>query len=715
MSEVNNTTSTEELNDDVVLEVDDAEVVTVPIDETLSISGEAADAKVVGDALAQKADRSEVNTISVNGQAADRQGLILLHGGHIPASGTDSETVAAKLTALETGVEALEARTAGDIPMSAADETTVGEKIGTIESSVETIQARTAEDIPMSGTDATSVAEKLEEIEHSVDERTADEIPLSASDETTVAEALAERVKTVNGAGPDGDGGVEISRVALAENLESSLTQTVEGDFAVRSSGGSASITDGDGWLSVIRGGRVHEGYVAEELDMTVTAMEREEGVEPITAAIDRDVFVGYVESSGTITLIYSTGWSADPELYGIHVAGDPVSGDYITVEYVKEERGTIIQSNPQRFVSTGWNLYDNAAGYARVARYSEEYGYRISGAYTTLAFAETEDGTQQAITVVDGNFMVPADGYVFVVGGDSTSTAIWATWSDWTEGYSGSFEAYAASVVDLSAVMARYFPYGLLQVGNLQDEININVGIATSYVTRMAYSAANLEAARATGRAFEYDENYIYIARATAEMYTVSVEGQYAACDHGMEIFEGTETALFARTIYGNNLKNKLERDVLTISAQTLSGAQKAQVQQNLGLNVANNLSTTAAGSVLDARQGKALNDSISSLNDSLANIKFHTGSKSAGSSITITRVSGTVRGFVILTSSNSDNCGMIALAMSSTVAVGRKMIAASNITVAESATSGTITISVASSTTGYTIGIISGEVTVS
>ena len=81
MSEINeNTTPAEEendLNDVVEEEIDDAEVMQVPIDDTLSVSGEAADAKAVGDALALKADKSELqNQVNVNGQQPDNQGLI---------------------------------------------------------------------------------------------------------------------------------------------------------------------------------------------------------------------------------------------------------------------------------------------------------------------------------------------------------------------------------------------------------------------------------------------------------------------------------------------------------------------------------------------------------------------------------------------------------------------------------------------------------------
>jgi hypothetical protein len=53
------------------------------------------------------------------------------------------------------------------------------------------------------------------------------------------------------------------------------------------------------------------------------------------------------------------------------------------------------------------------------------------------------------------------------------------------------------------------------------------------------------------------------------------------------------------------------IDANLLT-KAQSLTEAQKAAVRANVDLNVANNLTTTAAGSVLDARQGNELNNKI-------------------------------------------------------------------------------------------------------
>lgn len=65
------------------------------------------------------------------------------------------------------------------------------------------------------------------------------------------------------------------------------------------------------------------------------------------------------------------------------------------------------------------------------------------------------------------------------------------------------------------------------------------------------------------------------------------------------------------------------LDGEVLTKSAQTLTSSQKTQIRTNLGLggsataSVANNLTTTASGSVLDARVGPLLAQSIYLSND--------------------------------------------------------------------------------------------------
>lgn len=396
-------------------------------------------------------------------------------------------------------------------------------------------------------------------------------------------EEVGTRPKTVNHTEPDEDGDIQIGSVAIAENLQSTQNQRSAGEFIRRTTGGSISMETGDAWLQVIRGRRVRTGYQEETLEMTVTPVSGSD----IAAVMDEDAFRTAAGGDLTINFVYSTGWSADPAGYGITVSGTPVAGDQISVVYVAEVRGTIVQSDPQRFVATGWNLYEHAEGYAQVVRYSEEYGYRIVGSYTQVRWSETIDGSRQVITVGSGGlFQVPGDGYLWITGGSAADTAVYTTWSDRQTELPGEFETYTEYDIDLSAVMAAAFPFGLCQVGGYADEINISAGTATSWINRMAYSAANVQAAEESGRAWEADEDWIYIVRAAAETRSISVDGSFTGDEYGIEFVE-SDAPVYAETMYGANLRNKLERDVLTMRAQELSAAEKAQVMTNLGMSL--------------------------------------------------------------------------------------------------------------------------------
>lgn len=377
---------------------------------------------------------------------------------------------------------------------------------------------------------------------------------------------------------------LDLQEVPLAGNLSSDEAQSSFGTYIERSTGGAASIADGAAWLVTVKGNSVKTGYVAESIDMTVTPAERSEGVDPITATLNRETFVAYVATSGTITLTYTTSWSADPTLYGITVTGTPINGDVITVVYVKENRGTITSANPSTFNSTGWNLYDDNTGYARVVKYSEQYGFCIAGTYSLLEFATTINGDRSAVVPADGYFNVPSDGYVFVTGGNDTDTEIYMTWSDWTDPADHpSFEVYSVDTIDISSVMVS-FPAGLMSVGVVRDEINLNTQKAISRIQRLTYSDENLAAVIASGVAYDTDESYIYAVRETPVTVDISVSGDYTVSDHGIEFYTGTSIPVETETLYGQDLKGKLRRDVLTISAQELTSGQKTQVLSNIG-----------------------------------------------------------------------------------------------------------------------------------
>ena len=384
---------------------------------------------------------------------------------------------------------------------------------------------------------------------------------------------------TVNETQPDENRNIEITTVPLADNLTSDEMQINTGTYIIRTSGGEASIKNGSAMLSEIRGNMVKTGYSAQSVVMTVTGADIQD------TTIDDDAFISAVSSSsGTMTFTYTTEWSADPASYGITVDGTPENGDSIVVVYAKENRGTITTASPTSFVSTGWNLYNHVVGYARVVDYSEEYGFMIDGTYTSLAFAETLNGEQTTITPVNGFFTVPANGYVFVTGGDATTTEIWMTWSNWTEEPNGGvFEPYSQTSIDLSGVMVN-FPNGLMRVGNYYDEINLNTGRAYSRIEKIEYTAENLADVIASGVPYDTDTGFIYAVLENPATYTISLDGDYTASDHGLEMFMGTTVPVTASSLYGNDLKAKLRTDVVTISQQSLTDQQKAQVRQNIG-----------------------------------------------------------------------------------------------------------------------------------
>ena len=573
-----------ELNEVFEEELDEATVITVPIDTTLQNSGEAADAKAVGDALALKADISSVVQINVNGQEPDNQGNIIVDGTDVKMSSTDTRT-------LKAAIDSAAARTGADIPLTGE----VGAP--TIAQSVAAAGTMNATTIPMSGDEgADMIAEKIGEMDgviggHTTDiaalqAKAGDTILLAAGGDKTIKAAVEERVKTVNGESPDAAGAMQINSVALADNLNSTLNKTSSGEFVFRTSGGESSIQSGDAWLNVLKGEMEHDGYSPLVVEMQVNSTG-------CTAVIDEDDFIAeMVSDTGTMTFSYTTDWDSDPAEYGITVTGSPTNGDTIVVVYAKEVRGTITMSDPQTFVSTGWNLYNHGATYAKVKKYSEEYGFRISGDYTQIKYSETLTGEKSSIAVTNGRFTVPADGYVWVTGGNSTNTAIWMTWEDWTaEANGGVFEPYEATVIDLSSLMGTRFPNGLMKAGSYQDEINLATGKAYSRVDRIAYSAANLALVKSYGRDYVYDENYIYYGKESQVPYDITLENAYKANDHGEEYFTGTDTAPFAQLMYGINLRNKLERDVATLSQQDLTPAQQAQVRENIGAAGADDL----------------------------------------------------------------------------------------------------------------------------
>ena len=117
MSEINN--NPEELVEDIEYEVEDANEIPTPIDPTLTIAGEAADAKATGDAI-----RGIASAVKVNNQTADSNGNITVLATQINMNdGQGAQTVAQ-------AIEAAQAMSAEDILFDPDEEETIAEVVG---------------------------------------------------------------------------------------------------------------------------------------------------------------------------------------------------------------------------------------------------------------------------------------------------------------------------------------------------------------------------------------------------------------------------------------------------------------------------------------------------------------------------------------------------------------------------------------------------------
>ncbi len=400
-----------------------------------------------------------------------------------------------------------------------------------------------------------------------------------------VEEQLNAAVKSVNEIKPDAHGNVQILRVPMADNFTSDESQVVSGSFIERTTGGDASINDGIATLGVLYGNSIRSGYTAESKNMEIQLASRVDDSIPLSATIDWDIYksaVNYISTNKTFT--YTASWNENPETYGLTLSGTAISGDVINVYYIAENRGTITNATPTSFVQTNWNLFDVTKGYARVLKYSDEHGFKIGGNYTSVSFSATVEGDKTVITPdSDGFFDVPSDGYVFVTGGNDTDTYVLMTWSDWHNGYVGDYLTYAEDAVDFSELMSNAFPFGMCSIGITMDEINFNDKTAVVRIERVAYTIENRILAEQAGRDFVYDDDWIYSVKETPDRIRFNIDNQLVVYDHGVEFFTGTEVPVLAYELFGQNLKDKLRREVVAVTAQNFSASQKAQARQNI------------------------------------------------------------------------------------------------------------------------------------
>ena len=344
--------------------------------------------------------------------------------------------------------------------------------------------------------------------------------------------------------------------------------------------------------LNIGVGWNIQGGVIDSNYDFTIQGNMTITEINDTTPPTWNGVIIGIGGSATTVDL-------AD---YGITVTGTPIANDEIVVNYTKADFGTIVNATPTSFKSIGFNLYDHTTGWARVVGSEDGQWYNVKGTYTSLEFYTDKTGTGTSITPTtytigsystNSGFPIYQDGYVKVTGGNNTDTMINLIWSGYM--IDAEYQAYAEDTISIPTTDASSnpLPTQLRAIGDTRDVINFDLDTWVKKIDTAVYSQATLEAMLSEhptwveGVDYEWDNSYIYFVSATPTTYQLSstITGIYDVDDFGIEEVLGTDIAVTCAILYGQNLKDKLRRDVLTIGQQTLTPEQQQQVWQNLGI----------------------------------------------------------------------------------------------------------------------------------
>ena len=205
-----------DMNEEVTYTVDESTMLTVPVDNTLSIAGQAADAYAVGVALDEKLDIDDFQ-VSVNGVQADNQGAILITGADVPVSGTDARK-------LPVAIQALEARTGADIPVSSeSGADSIAEAIEDAKTTIDATLTQTGQ-----AADAKAAGDKIGELLTALGAyvKSVDEISPDANGNVT----LTGYAKSVEGIAPGATGDISLATlIATATEVQAMIADVLAG------------------------------------------------------------------------------------------------------------------------------------------------------------------------------------------------------------------------------------------------------------------------------------------------------------------------------------------------------------------------------------------------------------------------------------------------------------------------------------------------------
>ena len=381
--------------------------------------------------------------------------------------------------------------------------------------------------------------------------------------------------------------------------------------------------------------------YVSNVTDPSIAISASGSGVS--AATVVPSTFFGQIPSSGTTVFTYSetdSSWMLDASTvtlntYGIAVSGSPADGDTLTVTaiagtpnstvtvvYVAPAQGTIVVATPAMFSATGFNQFDKDSMVLTNASFSGGKIIQNTGTYACycrakggvdngyVAYSETDAildigwcadvpeigddvvTTGQSVSTSLASIPFAEDGYVVVIASSTSDLCIHPKWSGAADTDYAAYVAPSTISIPTTDTSNNDLPtatYGMPRIGAVADRLNLDASTYIQRIGRLQNTSSNMSYVVGLSVAYDYDDDYIYYVLPTPITYTVDIEPTYIVNDWGTEEFIGTTVPVSAQMLYGQNLRDKLRTDVLTISTQSpaLTANQMERVFLNLGFSI--------------------------------------------------------------------------------------------------------------------------------
>lgn len=315
-----------------------------------------------------------------------------------------------------------------------------------------------------------------------------------------------------------------------------------------------------------------------------------------------------------------------------------------ITINYTAPVLGTLKNAKPTQFTATGYNQFNannsgqiienatiNNAGkiISNIGTYvcfckassSPDLGYVAYSADGTLSTAGQCTTLPEMDVIVDieekneldlneqhlQSRTIENDGYFVVATDTILDLCIHTRWDNEEDTTVEDYVMPSSIVIPLYAkdgtTPLDISTIGMSSIGTVADKLVFGNDIDTSglYLKKIGVvsnTTSNMADIVTYGTEYIYDNYYIYYILKPSDQitYQISCSGIYTVNDFGTEEFyyaEGAdEIPLKVETIYGENLRNKLKGDVVTISTP-LDASQQISVLKNLGFTFSANNST--------------------------------------------------------------------------------------------------------------------------